>query len=289
MKSILITGSTGFFGNALVRRLLSEKEYTRICIFSRDEAKQANMRVKFKDDPRLRWFIGDVRDKNRLTRAMQGVDVIVHAAALKRIEVGAYNPTEMVRTNVIGSMNVVEAACDAGLGWPGIALPRKVVLLSSDKAYQPVSAYGQSKALAESIFLASNNSVSKMEPIFSIVRYGNVCGSTGSVIPIWREQLKHSDTVTVTDPDCTRFWMSADDAVDLVMDTINWDVRMDKPFIPTLPAFRLGDLAEAMGAKMKITGLPDWEKKHESMEDGKCSETAVRMSVEEIREGLKYV
>jgi UDP-N-acetylglucosamine 4,6-dehydratase len=281
MKSILITGATGFYGNAMVRRLLAEDEYTRICIFSRDEAKQAAMRVKFNDDSRLRWFVGCVRDKERLTRAMRHVDVVVHAAALKRIEVGFYNPEEMVKTNVVGTMNMVDAAASAAV--------EKVVMLSTDKAYQPVSAYGQSKAIAESIVLAANNTYGATGPVYSVVRYGNVAGSTGSVIPIWRETLKKSDTVIVTDPDCTRFWMTADDAVDLVMDTINWDQRETKPFIPTLPAYRLGDLAEAMGAKMNITGLPAWEKRAESMEDGKCSADARRMTVDELKLELSFL
>ncbi len=294
MKSILITGATGFFGCAFIRRLLEGTEYSRICVFSRDEAKQANMRLAFNDDPRLRgfvgdrlrWFVGDVRDKDRLIRAMYGIDVVIHAAALKRIEVGAYNPEEMVKTNILGSMNVIDAARDASLGWPAIAIPRRVIFLSTDKAYQPVSAYGQSKALAESLFLSANNTVGKIGPIFSVVRYGNVSNSTGSVIPRWREILKASDTVPVTDPDCTRFWMTANQAVDLVLNTIE-TMQGGELNIPTLPAYRLGDLAEAMGVKMKIIGLPAWEKKHESMEDGKCSNDARRMSVEELREALK--
>jgi len=278
MSSILITGATGFFGNAMVRRLLAGSEYDRICIFSRDEAKQAVMRAALNDDSRLRWFVGCVRDKERLTRAMRHVDVVVHAAALKRIEVGHYNPEEMVKTNVVGTMNVVDAAASAAV--------EKVVMLSTDKAYQPVSAYGQSKAIAESIVLAANNTYGATGPLYSVVRYGNVGNSTGSVIPRWRECLKTSDTVNVTNPDCTRFWMTADQAVDFVMDTINWDVRESKPFIPTLPAYRLGDLAEAMGAKMNVIGLPSWEKLHESMDDDKCSANARRMSVDELREAL---
>lgn len=277
MKSILITGGTGFFGNALVRRLLSESEYDRICVFSRDEAKQANMRHVLKDNPRLRWFVGCVRDKERLIRSMHGVDVVVHAAALKRIEVGAYNPDEMVKSNVLGSMNVIDAAATSGV--------KKAVMLSTDKAYQPVSAYGHSKALAETLFLSANNIYGQSGPKYSVVRYGNVSNSTGSIIPKWREILKTSATVPVTDPDCTRFWMTADQAVDLVMNTIE-TMKGGELVIPDLPAYRIGDLAEAIGTKMNILGLPAWEKKHESMEDGNCSATARRMSVVEIREKL---
>jgi len=277
--SILITGGTGSFGRAFVKHLLDNGLYDRICIYSRGEHAQAQMSDEFNDYERLRFFIGDVRDRDRLTRAMEGVDVVVHAAALKRIEVGQYNPVEMVKTNVNGAINVIEAAMDAKV--------KKVVALSSDKAYQPVSPYGCSKALAESLFLAANNTVSKDGTTFSVTRYGNVAGSAGSVIPKWREKLKTSDTVTVTDPACTRFWMTMAEAVHLVLYTIN---KMPREIaIPELPAFRLGDLAEAMGAKMVIKGLPDWEKLHEGMEHTQTSDTARRMTVQELKDALKLV
>ena len=204
-------------------------------------------------------------------------------AALKRIEVGHYNPCEMVKTNIIGSMNVIEASTDAHV--------RKVIFLSSDKAWRPVSPYGQSKALAESLFLSANYARGKTGPLFSAVRYGNVSGSTGSVILIWREILKTNDTVPVTDPDCTRFWMHVDEAVDLVLDTaqIGAHFKGGELNIPTLPAYRLGDLAEAMGAKMDVKGLGEFEKLHEGMADGNTSDTARKISVEEIREALKTV
>jgi len=274
MKSVLITGGTGFFANEFVSHLLKHDICPRVCIFSRDEHKQAVMRQKFNNDPRLRFFIGDVRDVKRLRTAMAGVDLVIHAAALKRIEVGRYNPTEMVNTNVIGAMNVIEASTNAKVS--------RVVFLSTDKAYQPISAYGQSKALAETMFIAANEVFGEHGPKFSVTRYGNIANSTGSVIPLWREALKTSDTVQVTDPDCTRFYMTAVQAVDLVLTTIR-DMQGGELVIPTLPAYRLGDLAEAMGAKMEITGLPDWEKKHESMNDGNSSDKARRMTVEELR------
>lgn len=253
----------------------------RVCIFSRDEWKQHQMRQEFKNDSRLRWFIGDVRDRDRLRRAMEGVDVVVHAAALKRIEVGAYNPGEMVKTNVIGSVNVIEAATDAGVG--------KVLMLSTDKACQPCSAYGHSKALAESVVLAANNSRGENGPLFAVTRYGNVAGSTGSVIPIWRAFISNgAKAVPVSDPEVTRFWMTQKEAVDLVWDTIS-DMKGGELVIPTLPAYRLGDLAMAMGAGMEVTGLANYEKLHESMREGETSEIARRMSVEEIREALTHV
>ncbi len=272
MKSILITGGTGSFGTAFAKRLLEEGEYGRICIYSRGEMRQAEM-AKMLDDPRLRFFIGDVRDRWRLTRAVEGVDVVVHAAALKRIEVGHYNPVEMVLTNVNGAINVTEAARDAGI--------KKVVALSTDKAFEPISPYGQSKALAERIFLAANGRTK-----FSVTRYGNVWASMGSVVPVWRAILAGgARSLPVTDPDCTRFFMSMREAVDLVLRTIN-TMKGGEINIPELPAYRLGDLVKALGGEQHVIGLPEWEKKHESMCAGRCSKDARRMSVDELRAQL---
>ena len=199
MNSVLITGGSGFFGRTFTQYLLDNNLADRICIYSRDEYKQSVMRHDFVDD-RIRYFIGDVRDLARLTRAMRGVDTVVHAAALKRIEVGHYAPEEMVQTNVHGAMNVIDAAFAAGV--------EKVVALSTDKAYQPVSPYGQTKALAESLFLAAN--ASHHGPQYSVVRYGNVWKSTGSVVPVWIDLLaRGTPRVPVTDPDATRFFMTA--------------------------------------------------------------------------------
>ena len=273
--SILITGGTGSFGRAFASYALS-RGVERVCVFSRGEHNQADMRASLGDDKRLRFFIGDVRDRDRLRRAMEGVTTVIHAAALKRIEVGYYDPIEMVKTNVGGAINVIEAATDAGVD--------KVVALSTDKAYQPISAYGQTKALAESLFLAANET---HRPKFSVTRYGNVAGSAGSVIPKWREILEYDYDlpVPVTDPDCTRFWMTMDEAVRLVADTAE-TMKGGELVIPELPAYRLGDLAEAMNAKMDIQGLSSWEKPHEGMKDGLTSDSVRRMSVEELKEGL---
>lgn len=279
MRSVLVTGGTGSFGRAFVPWVL-DLGIERVCVFSRSEHAQAAMRDEYGEDERLRWFIGDVRDRDRLRRAMEGIETVVHAAALKRIEVGHYNPIEMVKTNVLGAVNVIEAAQDAGVG--------KVVGLSSDKAYQPVSPYGTSKALAESLFLAANNTRGKSGPIFAVCRYGNVAGSAGSVIPKWRETLKSVATVPVTDPDCTRFWMTMAEAVDLVTHTIE-AMRGGEMVIPKLPAYRLGDLACAMGATMDIRGLNGFEKKHEGMRDGLTSDMARRMTVSELRTGLEAI
>jgi UDP-N-acetylglucosamine 4,6-dehydratase/5-epimerase len=275
--NVLITGGTGSFGRAFAKRLLKDGA-ERICIYSRSEHVQAEMREAL-DDKRLRWFIGDVRDRDRLRRAFEGIDTVIHAAALKRIEVGFYNPIEMVKTNVLGATNVIEAAMDAGV--------EKVVALSTDKAYQPISPYGQTKALMESLVLSANNTSGGDGPRFSVTRYGNVAGSKGSVIPKWRAEIEKKGMVTVTDPNCTRFWMTMNEAVDLVLDTI--EKMPDKIAIPSLPGFQLRDLAEALGTHMITRGLPRWEKMHESLTDELSSDKAPRMSVSDLQEALKTV
>ena len=197
-------------------------------------------------DGRFRAFVGDVRDKDRLRRAMESVEVVVHAAALKRIEVGHYNPTEMVKTNIGGAINVIEAAHDAGV--------KKVVALSTDKAFQPISPYGHSKALAESIFLAANNTRGNKGPRFAVTRYGNVWGSRGSVVPKWQSLLAlGSREIPITDPECTRFYMRMDEAIALVERTI--ETMPTTIAIPRLPAYRLGDIPIALGIRPNRHGL----------------------------------
>ena len=281
-SSILITGGSGAFGTAFAKHLLQHAPHCkRVCILSRGEFRQYQVAQELKPydgNSRLRFLIGDVRDRSRLVRAFSRCDVVVHAAALKRIEVGAYNPLEMTKTNVDGATNVIEAAQDAKV--------LRVVALSSDKAYQPVSPYGLSKALAESLFLAANKTTGWNGPRFAVTRYGNVWRSTGSVVPIWEKMIADGATeVPVTDPECTRFFMRMDEAVKLVMDTIH-NMRGGEINIPELPAYRLGDLAEAMGVGMRVSGLPEYEKLHESMDAGKSSDKARRMSVEELRDAL---
>lgn len=281
MKSVLITGGSGWFGQGMVKHLLDRNLCERICIFSRGEFNQAVMRKKFKDDKRLRWFIGDIRDKSRLAWACQGIDLVIAAAALKRIEVGFENPEEMVRTNILGAMNTIEAARNAGV--------QKVIFLSSDKAYQPISPYGQSKALAESLMLASNNTRGATGPIFASTRYGNVLGSTGSVIPTWRSLMAQGERVVpVTDPGCTRFAMTLPQAVELVVKTAR-TMAGGELIIPDLPAMSMGNLAKAMGVDMDIRGLPAWEKKHESMGPGNSSDKARRLTVPEIKALLQEI
>lgn len=290
---VLITGGTGTFGAAMLAQLVSTTDH-QVVIYSRDEVKQYRMLEGLfpKERERVRMFIGDVRDYQRLVRAFHGVDIVLHAAALKRIEVGHYNPMEMVKTNVLGTMNVVEAAQDAGV--------KRVVALSTDKAFQPVSPYGCSKAMAESLVLAANNTVGADGPIFSVTRYGNVAGSTGSVIPIWRELIKRGHPIKVTDPECTRFWMDIEEATNLVWDTAlpqgkeAWSGQLEGGLVipPHLPAYRIMDLAIAMTdngklADIQITSLPKWEKLHESMDHGYSSDTARRMDIDELKQRLE--
>ena len=277
---MLITGGTGTFGRYFVQRLLMNKTHERICIYSRSESTQAEMRAQFNNDKRLRFFVGDIRDQDRLTAAMKGVGMVVHAAALKRIEVGNYCPDEMVKTNILGTMNVIQACRNSGVA--------EAVFLSTDKAFQPVSAYGFSKAMAESLWKAAG--IQDRETIrFATVRYGNVAGSTGSVIPYWRmlENLESKEW-PITDPNCTRFWMTPADAVQLVYAAFM--TKSADMFIPQLKAYKLGDLAEAMDCPgLKKTGLPSWEKRHECMDKANCSNKAERMTVEELRDALKLI
>ncbi len=281
MRSVLVTGATGSFGKAFVKRLLDDNLSERICIYSRGEHAQAEMREALGDDPRCRWFIGDVRDQSRLKRAMTGVDVVVHAAALKRIEVGFYNPIELKLTNIDGTVNVIEAAQDAGV--------KKALLLSSDKAHMPVSAYGLSKAMAEALFLAANNTVAADGPRFAATRYGNIWNSNGSVLPTWRRMIEAgAKSVPVSSPNVTRFFMTINEAVDLVLNALA-TMQGGEVAIPTLPAYRLGDLVEAMGIKAVVKGLPHWEKTHESMGPGNDSQYARRMTVGELRAKLALI
>ena len=279
MNNVLISGGTGAFGQAFTRYLLKHFEPSRIVIYSRNEFNQHLMAAALAEHhKRLRFMIGDVRDRDRMRRALHGIDTVIHAAALKRIEVGHYNPIEMVKTNIYGAVNLIEATQDEGV--------KKVILLSSDKAFQPVSPYGLSKAMAESLFMAANNIRGWEGPSYSICRYGNVWNSTGSVVPVWKRMLAEGCTsVPVTDPDCTRFYMKMDEAIELVMKTYR-EMKGGEVYVPTLPAYRLGDLAEAMGARMSVKGLPAWEKKHESMAAGNSSDTAERMSVDALKGAL---
>jgi UDP-N-acetylglucosamine 4,6-dehydratase/5-epimerase len=278
IRSILVTGGAGFFGRAFARFLLEHDMVERLCVLSRSEHTQAAMRTELDDDPRLRFFIGCVRDLPRLERAMEGVDLVIHAAALKRIEVGKYDAEEMCRTNIVGTINVVEAARRQSVA--------RIVALSSDKAYmpQPGSAYGQSKALMETIILTANQTSGGHAPITACCRYGNIWNSSGSILPKWLALIKAgAREVPVTSMDATRFLMKVDEAVRLVIATAA-HMKGGEIAIPTLPAYRVGDLVEALGVRPKIIGLPAFEKLHESMDAGKSSDAAERVSTAYLRE-----
>lgn len=280
MNSVLVTGGTGFFGQGFVREALKQG-VERVCVFSRGEYQQALMRSAFNDDARLRFFIGDVRDKERLRRAMHGVDVVVHAAALKRIEAAEYNVLEADETNCGGTKNVIAAAIDAGV--------HKAVLLSTDKACNATTTYGITKALAERMFLGAHHYAGADGPKFAVCRYGNVTGSTGSVVPTWRRALEQEHVVQMTDPEATRFFMRRNEAVDLVLDTIQ-TMKGGELVIPEwLPAYSVGDLAEAMGVSYMVSGLAPNEKMHEEMRPGLTSDKARRMTVDELKEALAHV
>ena len=261
MRSVLITGGTGSFGQAFVREALKHCE--RVCVFSRDELKQAEMRATLTDS-RLRWFIGDVRDQARLRRAMEGCDTVVHAAALKRVEVGEFDAPEMVKTNILGTMNLIEAAHDAAV--------QKVIALSSDKASVPVSAYGATKLLMERLVACAQVARGKDGPRFATVRCGNFAGSRGSIIPTWRQMLASGAvSLPVTDRRCTRFIMRIEDAVREVF-ALEQGMVGGELVIPNLPAFRVVDLAETLGAAWHEVGLRPGERLHEQMQPGVSSE-----------------
>ena len=257
-SSILVTGGTGSFGKAFIGHVLDRLSPEKVVVFSRDELKQYEARAHFKDDPRMRWFIGDVRDQQRLYRALHGIDYVVHAAALKQVDTGEYNPFEFIKTNVLGSQNVVEAAIDAGV--------KKVVALSTDKASSPINLYGATKLTADKIFILGNNYAANYDTRFSVVRYGNVTGSRGSIIPKWRELHAAGKPLPVTDLRCTRFLITLPQAVEMVVDSFDL-MQGGELLVPHIPSHKVIDLAEAVapGAALKDVGLRPGEKLHEEM------------------------
>lgn len=277
---VLITGGSGYLGHGLAEHLLGERLADQVCIYSRGEWRQFEMRQAFRDDSRLRFFIGDVRDPERMRRAMRGVHTVIHAAALKRVEVGEFNADEMAKTNVDGTLNALHAAEECGA--------HRFVLVSSDKAFAPVNAYGASKFLAERVVLGGHETRGGRLPKVAVCRYGNVAGSTGSVIPIWRRCQERGEIARITALDATRFWMTRAQAVRLVVSTA-LTMRGGELAIPDLPAFAVGDLAEAMGVRYEVVGMQGSEKLHESMDEGRCSESAPRMTVQQLREALSGI
>ncbi|MBY9074498.1 UDP-N-acetylglucosamine 4,6-dehydratase (inverting) [Nocardioides sp. WL0053] len=257
-SDILVTGGTGSFGKAFVRYALENLNPRRLIIFSRDELKQYEVRQLFNDDRRLRWFIGDVRDEQRLLRAMHNVDYVVHAAALKQVDTAEYNPFEFVKTNVMGSQNVIEAAIDTGV--------KKVVALSTDKASSPINLYGATKLTADKLFVSGNHYAAAYESRFSVVRYGNVMGSRGSVIPFFRSLAEAGQSLPITDLRCTRFFITLPQAVKFVVDSFDM-MQGGELYVPRIPSMKITDLAQAIapGAAMHDVGLRPGEKLHEEM------------------------
>lgn len=259
-KSILITGGTGSFGNAFTQYVLENYDPKKIIIYSRDEFKQFIMRDKFKKyDSKLRFFIGDVRDKERLERALEGVDYCVHAAALKQVPACEYNPTEAIKTNINGAQNVIDAALNTGV--------KKVVALSTDKAVNPVNLYGGTKLVSDKLFIAANAYAGSKDICFSVVRYGNVAGSRGSVIPLFHNIIKNGGTeLPVTDYRMTRFWISLRQGVELVIKALE-ESKGGETFISKMPSFKITDLTKAMlpDGKTREIGIREGEKLHEIM------------------------
>ncbi len=253
---VLITGGTGSFGKKFIDVILREYHPAKVIVFSRDELKQHEMRNSGLDHPNLRYFIGDVRDVTRLRRAMQGVDIVVHAAALKQVPACEYNPMEAIKTNILGSSNVIEASLDTGV--------EKVIALSSDKAVNPINLYGATKLAAEKLFVQSNAYAgARPSTRFSCVRYGNVVGSRGSVVPTFLKQ-RQNGKLTITDERMTRFWLTLEQGVCFVIRCIE-QMRGGEVFVPKIPSMKIMDLAKviAPGAEMEVIGIRPGEKLHE--------------------------
>ena len=266
-QAILVTGGTGSFGRKFTEIVLRDFGPSRLVIFSRDELKQHEMRQEL-DDGRLRFFIGDVRDVDRLRRAMRGVDIVIHAAALKQVPACEYNPMEAILTNVMGAKNVIDAALDARV--------KKVVALSTDKAVNPVNLYGATKLCAEKLFTQSNSYSGRHGTQFSCVRYGNVVGSRGSVVPIFKRQ-REAGKITITDPRMTRFWITLEQSVRFVVRCLD-RMQGGEVFVPKIPSMNIMDLKEviAPGCEVEHVGIRSGEKLHEVL----ISEDEARQTVE---------
>jgi len=258
-KTVLITGGTGSFGRRFTQTALAQYNPKRLIVFSRDELKQSEMHAHFGEDeyPSIRFFIGDVRDRDRLYRAFDGVDIVVHAAALKQVPAAEYNPLEAVKTNVLGAANVIDAAIDRGV--------EKVIALSTDKAASPISLYGATKLCSDKLFVAANSYVGTHRTRFSVVRYGNVVGSRGSVIPLFQQRRK-TGKLPITDPRMTRFWITLDRGVQFVLQCLG-EMRGGEIFVPKIPSMKLIDLARVIGPEcdLEIVGRRPGEKLHEVM------------------------
>jgi len=302
--NILILGGTGSFGHGAVEYLLKNKTvekyghkyfYDKICIYSRDEHKQELMQHKF-NDSRLRFWLGDVRDKDRLQMAVNDATHIIHAAALKIVPSAEYSPFEYIKTNVLGSQNLIDCCLNSPIapsGWP------KVIALSTDKAVMPINLYGATKLCMEKMFFAANNIRGEYGPKFSVVRYGNVCGSNGSVIPLFARLKKEGEPLQITDIAMTRFWLRLEEAVEFTFNSLN-KMQGNELFIPNMPSFRVLELAKAFGHMYQFSGIRPGEKIHENLfTEDECEkynistlpkssgENNVWMSVKDIKTELK--
>lgn len=261
-KTILITGGTGSFGKKCLQMIFQRYNPKKVIIYSRDEFKQYNMKVEFSnkvDIDRVRFFIGDVRDKERLMRAFHGVDYVIHAAAMKQVPTCEYNPMEAIKTNIHGAQNVIDAALDRGV--------KKVVALSTDKAVNPINLYGGTKLVSDKLFIAANAYTGLNNTVFSVVRYGNVAGSRGSIIPLFRTLIENGETeLPITDYRMTRFWITLEQGVELVFKALE-EAKGGETYISKIPSFKITDLAKAMlpHGSMKEIGIREGEKLHEVM------------------------
>lgn len=257
-KSILITGGTGSFGRMYARVLLENFKPSRIVIYSRDELKQFEMKQEFSEDC-MRFFIGDVRDKERLKKAMVDVDFVIHAAALKHVPIAEYNPMECIKTNINGAQNVIDTALENGV--------KKVIALSTDKAASPVNLYGATKLVSDKLFVAANNIRGKKDTLYSVVRYGNVVGSRGSVVPFFKKLIsQNTKELPITDERMTRFWITLEQGVEFVLKNFQ-RMQGGEIFVPKIPSMKITDLATALAPKLphKIIGIRPGEKIHETM------------------------
>ena len=272
-KSLLVTGGTGSFGRRFIRTVLERHAPARVIVFSRDEQKQYDMQQDplLRDHPAMRFFIGDVRERDRLEMAMQGVETVIHAAALKHVPTAEYNPIECIRTNVHGAENLVQAAFRAGV--------RQVIALSTDKAASPINLYGASKLASDKIFVAANNLAGPRGTRFAVVRYGNVVGSRGSVVPLFERLIANgADSLPITDPRMTRFWITLSQGVDFVLSSLSL-MSGGEIFVPKIPSMTIADVTRAMapGLPQRTVGIRPGEKLHEAMITEDDSRTTLEM------------
>ena len=274
-KTVLVTGGTGSFGRKFIKTILDRYKPKKVIVFSRDEYKQYLMQKEFKDYPQLRFFLGDIRDRERLYRAFEGVDYVIHAAALKQVPILEYNPSEAVKTNIYGAQNIINAALDRGV--------KKVIALSTDKAVNPINLYGATKLAMEKLLIAANAYSGSKETTFAVVRYGNVVGSRGSVIPYFKELVaKGAKKLPITDPRMTRFWITLEEGVETVLFALKESVG-GEIFVPYIPSMKITDLAKAIcpECEWEIVGIRPGEKLHETLLSEEESRHAVKVKTPE--------